>query len=275
MKKTLMALLMTAALGVTACSGSTASPAGNSNGGDQAAQKETFTRVADLKGHTIGVQAGTSMGDTVTENIPDAIVSQYRNYTFLVDALKKGEIAAFPADDPVVKELCNKDSALTYINEAVDPGDFAFAFPKTDKGDVLLGQFNEYIAKLESNGDMQKLIDKWLGADDSVKVVEDYTKFPANNGTLKFATEGDYAPFDYFRNDQLVGIDIELAIGFCKEYGYGLEVTTMSFGDIIPSVWNGNYDFAGAGITVTDERKEQVNFSTPNYTGGILFCVLK
>ena len=271
MKRRLLAVLLSAAaLAASACtSGNTAQPA------ETQAEKGTIKSLSQLDGCTIGVQSGTSMGDTVKEVVPGATVSQYRNYTFLTDALKKGDIDAFPADDPVIRELCNKDTSLTYINEIVDPGDFAFCFPKSEKGGQLKDQFNEYVAELKTSGELDKINEKWMGADDSVKVVEDYSSLPATNGTLKFATEGDYAPFDYFKDNQLAGMDIELAVGFCKKYGYGLEIYTMTFGDIIPAVEAESYDFGGAAITVNDERQKQVDFSEPTYTGGILFCVLK
>lgn len=273
MKRSVLAAAMSVMVLAAGCS----APAGNNNNApaQQQAAQEKYTSLSQLAGKTIGVQTGTSMGDTVKEAIPTASVSQYRNYTFLIDALKKGEIAAFPGDDPVIREICAKDSQLTFINEQVDPGDFAFAFPKTEEGNKLLAEFNEYMTKIKSDGTLKQMQDKWTGANDDEKIVPDHTALPADKGTLKFATEGDYAPFDYFKDNKVVGLDIDIAINFCQEYGYGLEIYTMSFSEIIPSIHDKKYDFGGAGITVTDERSEQVNFSEPNYSGGTVFCVLK
>ncbi len=89
------------------------------------------------------------------------------------------------------------------------------------------------------------------------------------------ATEGAYAPMNYFRGDEVVGFEIDLAARFCEAKGYGLKVETMNFDGILPTVQAGKVDFAAAGITVTEERKESVNFSAPYYIGGTVMAVLK
>ena len=79
---------------------------------------------------------------------------------------------------------------------------------------------------------------------------------------------------NYFRGSEAVGFEIDLAARFCEAKGYGLSVKTMNFDGILPAVQTGKADFAAAGITVTDERRESVNFSIPYYTGGTAMAVL-
>ena len=52
-------------------------------------------------------------------------------------------------------------------------------------------------------------------------------------------------------------------------------IKLIDFAKIIPDVSVGKYDFGGAGITITEERKEQVYFSEPNYSGGVVMVVRK
>ena len=103
----------------------------------------------------------------------------------------------------------------------------------------------------------------------------DYRAFPATKGTLTLATEGDYVPLNYYRGQEVVGAEIDLAAQFCEANGYGLRVETMSFDGILPAVQSGKLDFAAGGITITEERRESVNFSVPYYTGGTVMLVLK
>ena len=80
---------------------------------------------------------------------------------------------------------------------------------------------------------------------------------------------------NYYRGQEVVGAEIDLAAQFCEANGYGLSVMTMSFDGILPAVQSGKVDFAAGGITITEERRESVNFSVPYYTGGTVMLVLK
>ena len=82
-------------------------------------------------------------------------------------------------------------------------------------------------------------------------------------------------PLNYYRGSEIVGAEIDLAAQFCEANGYGLEVKVMNFDGILPAVQAGKVDLAAAGISITDERRESVNFSVPYYSGGTVLVVLK
>ena len=103
----------------------------------------------------------------------------------------------------------------------------------------------------------------------------DYVSLPVRNGLLVLATEASYTPMCYYRGIEIVGMDIDLAAQFCEAYGYGLNVLSMQFDGILPSIQSGKADFAMAGLTITEERKESVYFSDPYYTGGTVMAILK
>ena len=65
--------------------------------------------------------------------------------------------------------------------------------------------------------------------------------------------------------DQVVGSDIKLAQAIADELGVKLEVTTMSFDNVLSSLQAGKADIAISGISVTDERKKTFDFSDPYY----------
>lgn len=85
--------------------------------------------------------------------------------------------------------------------------------------------------------------------------------------TLYMATEATFQPYEYYEGEEIVGIDVEIAKAICDKLDYNLEVTDVAFDSIIPGIMEGKYDFGLAGMTVTDERKEQVNFSDSYATG--------
>ncbi len=92
--------------------------------------------------------------------------------------------------------------------------------------------------------------------------------------TLTMATNASFPPYEFVDGDQIVGIDAEIAAAICEKLGYELEIADMEFGSIISAVQSGKADFAMAGMTVTDERKQMINFSD-SYATGIQSVIVK
>ena len=99
----------------------------------------------------------------------------------------------------------------------------------------------------------------------------DDTQEPA---VLHMATEGTFPPYEYYDNGQLVGIDIEVAGAIAEKLGMTLETTDIAFESIIPGVQAGKYDIGMAGVTVSEERLQQVNFSD-SYATGVQVVIVK
>ena len=96
----------------------------------------------------------------------------------------------------------------------------------------------------------------------------------AASGKLTMATEATFPPYEFYDGDAIVGIDVEVAQAIAAKLGMELEVTDIAFDSIIPGVQTGKYDMGMAGMTVTDERKEQVNFSD-SYATGVQVVIVK
>lgn len=78
---------------------------------------------------------------------------------------------------------------------------------------------------------------------------------------LIMATEAGFAPYEYVDGDEVVGIDVEIAKEIAKEMGKELKIQDMDFTAALTSVQQGQADFAAAGISITPERQEQMDFS--------------
>ena len=79
---------------------------------------------------------------------------------------------------------------------------------------------------------------------------------------LIMATNASFPPYEYKEGENYAGIDVEIATEIAKKLGKELEIVDTEFGSIIGGVQSGKYDMGMAGMTVTDERKESVNFTT-------------
>lgn len=85
---------------------------------------------------------------------------------------------------------------------------------------------------------------------------------------LVMGTNAAFPPYEFIDdNGAIIGIDAEIAKAVAEKMGYELEIKDMEFDSLITAVKSGSIDFALAGMTVTDERKESVNFSDTYATG--------
>lgn len=85
----------------------------------------------------------------------------------------------------------------------------------------------------------------------------------------KIGTDVTFAPFEFEKDGKYVGIDVEIVEAIAKVEGFEYELHPMNFNGIIPGLTAGQLDGAIAGMTITDERKEVVDFSEGYYESGI------
>ena len=83
----------------------------------------------------------------------------------------------------------------------------------------------------------------------------------AQEGKLVMVTNAEFPPYEYQEGDEIVGIDAEIAAAIADKLGLELVIEDIAFDSIIPELVSGKADFAMAGMTVTDERKQSVDFS--------------
>jgi len=81
------------------------------------------------------------------------------------------------------------------------------------------------------------------------------------------ATNAEFPPYEFQQGGKIVGIDAEIAEAIAGKLGMVLSIQDIEFDSVIPSVETGKYDMAMAGLTITEERKELVNFTTSYATG--------
>ena len=90
----------------------------------------------------------------------------------------------------------------------------------------------------------------------------------SKKATLKMATNAAFPPYEYKDGEAIVGIDAEIAAAIAKELGMELEIVDMEFDSIITAVKEGEVDFGMAGMTVTEERLQEIDF-TESYATGV------
>ncbi|PFO01221.1 glutamine ABC transporter substrate-binding protein [Bacillus sp. AFS076308] len=91
----------------------------------------------------------------------------------------------------------------------------------------------------------------------------------------KVGVDTTYPPFEYKDGNEYKGIDIDLINAIAKNQGFKIELNPMDFGGIIPAMQANQLDVAIAGMSITDERKKVVDFSTPYFDAGLTVVVKK
>ena len=85
-----------------------------------------------------------------------------------------------------------------------------------------------------------------------------------NSNELIMVTEAGFAPYEYYENSEVVGVDVDIAREIAKEMGKTLVIKDIAFDSIINEVKTGKADFGAAGISYSEERAKNVDFSV-NY----------
>ena len=97
----------------------------------------------------------------------------------------------------------------------------------------------------------------------------------AKDESLKMITEATFPPYEFLRGQEIVGIDVEICRAVAQKLGKSFAVESVDFDSVIPSVMSGKADLAAAGITVTEDRKKNVDFSIPYVKTGVVFVYKK
>ena len=91
---------------------------------------------------------------------------------------------------------------------------------------------------------------------------------------LSMATNAEFPPYEYVEGEDVVGIDVDIAQAIADKLGMELKVDNMNFDSIIPAITSGKDAIGAAGMTVTDERKKNVDF-TDSYATGVQVVIVR
>lgn len=92
--------------------------------------------------------------------------------------------------------------------------------------------------------------------------------------TLVMATNATFPPYEFYEGDDIVGIDAEVGKAIADKLGMGFKIEDMEFDSIITAVTSGKASFGMAGMTVTEERLQSVDFSD-SYAKGVQVVIVK
>lgn len=274
---------------------STADPSNSASSVSSIAQAKT---IQDLKGMKIGAQTGTFHAEAIKQ-IPDVKENILPDFSDLLNALNSGAIDGYIAEEPTAFDVTEQNPSLTYL--PFKNNDTGFTATDSDvsvsigvkKGSDLLAKVNEVLAGIteeQKSQLMEQIITISNGGTVDKFVLESET--PANpTGTLKVGMECNYKPYNWTDNTETFGsvpissegqqglyangYDVQVAKYVANKLGLKLEVYAMEFDSLITAVNAGTIDAIVAGMSPTEERKQEIDFSTPYYISNLVVIIRK
>lgn len=159
---------------------------------------------------------------------------------------------------------CGSDSAAVtakVVDIELTSEEYAYGVDKSQP--ELLDQVNTFIAEIKEDGTFEEICNHYFG--DGEPAAVESAKEDASKDQLVVATNAEFAPFEYMEGDKYYGIDMEIAKALADSLGKELVIVNMSFDAVCLSVGQSKCDIAMAGLTITEDRKEAVNFSDSYY----------
>ena len=155
------------------------------------------------------------------------------------------------------KKVTLKILDTEYVEE-----DYAVCVAKDN--DALLEEINAALAELKSEGVADQIVDKYIsGKENDLTFQQDVE----GKEELHMATNAQFPPYEYYEGDSIVGIDAEMAAAIADKLDKKLVIDDMDFDAIITAVQSGKADIGMAGMTVTEDRLQSINFSDTYATG--------
>lgn len=261
--KTLVAILcLMSLLGVSACSKQ-----------ENSKDKVKYSSVDEFHNVKFGIDTGSILDEFLRENYPDCEIVYFASPADRYLAVEEGKVTAYWTDGPKVKSIVKQKDDLYYLSDENFTSPLAFAFSKNSKGEKLQSQMNIFLAKLEEDGTLDTLVDKWIESlaidtvsDDDLKNI---------NGEINVTINSNNQPLLFVANNGYAGIEYDILVRFCREYGYSLNINDTTLDGTIASVSSEKSEIGASGLTITEERKESLLFSTPYYVADGKCIMLK
>lgn len=261
MSKKILSLVMAAALSasllLTGC-------------GSQEPAK-TIASADDLVGAKIGVQLGTT-GDIYASDVENAVIEQYQKGADAVQALKQGKIDCVIIDVEPAKKFVEANPDLMILEEEFALEEYAIAIAKENTD--LLEKVNGALKELTDDGTLDKIVKNYIGEEAGKYPYVSPENVDRSNGTLTMATNAEFEPYEYMVESEIVGIDVDMMRAVCDKLGMTLKIDNIAFDSIIPAIQSGKADVGVAGMTVTEDRLQNVNFSD-TYTTATQVIIVK
>lgn len=222
---------------------------------------KTVTCYDDLAGAKIAVQTGTT-GDyevtSIAEIDPSTTIERYNKIVDGITSLKNGKVDCVVVDSEIAKYYVTDGSGLKIITDPQFVAEeYGFAVKKGNT--ELLTKINTALAELKADGTLDKINKYYFDIEggEQYQLADGITR----SGDLKIATNAEFPPYEFKDGENYVGIDMDIMKAVADKLGMNFVVNDIAFDSVLVSIQGGKDDVAASAITITDDRKKNVDFS--------------
>lgn len=226
----------------------------------------------ELAGKKIVVQEGTIFDEELSQKYPSYNITRVPSFFDIYKVLVSGE-ADYGIDEDVTASVILSSGLsidTAYANIPAEPMGAIFNKNNTE----LQSQFNDFIDELEKSGELSKIRDKWFSSTSpsSLPIPESTV---TSGKPITVITEGSYPPFNLSIGKKVSGLDAELVTMFANKIQRPIQISVVSFRDIINHIAQGKADIGISGISINEERASKVLFSKPYNNSHTIIVRLK
>ncbi|MGO2891061.1 amino acid ABC transporter substrate-binding protein/permease [Enterococcus devriesei] len=232
----------------------------------------------DLKGKTVSAKIGTESATFLNDN-KDKYgyeVKQYEAADAMYNALNNGNVEAIFDDYPVLGYAVTNGQPFKLVGDPEEGSSYGFAVKKGENKE-LLEKFNKGLKDLKKNGSYDKIVSEYISSgSENQAASSEMKKIEPKKDVYTIASDSAFAPFEYQDSDgEYKGIDVDLMKRIAELQGFKIDFKFIGFSSAMQALESGQADGMIAGMTITDERKANYDFSDPYFQSGIQLAVAK
>ena len=215
----------------------------------------------------IAVQKGTT-ALMYAQVLKGAEAVSYDTFALAANDMKNGNADYVFVDKTTALALCKEISGIKMVDIALSSENYGIGIDPAQT--QLKGQIDAIL--IDKAAEIDAIKDKYMNGEEAkyVGVTSAAKDVNRKEEQLVVATNAEFAPWEYKEGNQYFGIDMEIAQLIANELGLELVIDDMDFDMVVGAVGKQGVDIAMSGITITAERLNVINFSTPYYTEAIV-----
>lgn len=238
--------------------------------------EKTFASLSDFSGTKIGTMTGSTLRNYIDLVASDIVYNEYNSVSDQLTALSSGKIDALSSDLPLAQYIIAQREEYVIFPDVVTSDSYGFALAKESP---LTEKANEALQKLKESGVIEQAAETWFSADESSKVLPELEykeDFDGSDGVIVYGFETTAIPMSYIGSDgKPMGFDLDIISRIAYELNMKIEFVPMNFDALLAALSSGKVDVVGGCMSITEERKQSVDFIGPYYEGSVVLLIKK
>uniref|UniRef100_UPI003863E1A0 transporter substrate-binding domain-containing protein n=1 Tax=Succinimonas sp. TaxID=1936151 RepID=UPI003863E1A0 len=228
------------------------------------------TSIEKLCQARVGVQIGTTTEIAINDYLKNhdcPLAERYNNSPDAIAALNQGKLDAVVMDELPAKRFVADNPGLQLLDTPFKSESYAAILPKGSED--LLYRINDIIDDVNENKIFDQLFDTYVTGTQNFH----YTPTVTEGEYFVIATSPDFPPYEFYKDNRITGIEMEIAAIIADRLGMKLKIESMEFDSIINAVSSGKVHAGFAGFSKTAERARVINFTNDICTTRIMVIV--